>query len=412
MLLSQTISAWLEPRLPEFLEQLHLLVNIDCGTFSKPGVDEVGRRFCQMLSETGCEIQTVPLSEYGDCIQAIWRGRGRLRLLLSGHLDTVYPDGTSAERPPRQEGNRLLGPGVIDMKSGLLCGLHAMKALLANGFDDFAEINYFLNSDEEVDSPRSKQIYQPIASQVNAALVLEGARANGDIVSARKGCANYTLTVHGRQAHAGVEIEKGANAVVELARCIMDLTSLNKPASGTTLNVGVIKGGTRSNVVPDYASAEIDARFITLSAGEQLDQAVHRALDHVTVPGTRIKLSGGIQKAPMEKSAGTVLLVDLANEVAGELGITFKDVLTGGTSDGNFIGGYGVPTLDGLGPIGGLDHSPLEYLELDSILPRTALLAGLIARIAASYDLFPANDSFDRSASSSTSEGQPAVTMN
>jgi glutamate carboxypeptidase len=278
------------------------------------------------------------------------------------------------------------------MKSGLLCGLYAVKALLANGFDDFAELNFFLNTDEEVDSPGSQQLYRPIAYQVDAALVLEGARSNGDIVSARKGCANYTISVHGRQAHAGVEIEKGANAVVELARCIIDLTSLNNPASGTTLNVGVIKGGTRSNVVPDYASAEIDARFITLSAGEMLDQAVHRTIDHVNIPGTHIQLAGGIQKGPMEKSAGTVLLVNLAHQVADDLGITFNDVLTGGTSDGNFIAGYGVPTLDGLGPIGGLDHSPYEYLELDSILPRTTLLAGLIARIAASYDLLPARN--------------------
>jgi glutamate carboxypeptidase len=392
MLFSQMISAWLEPQLPEFLERLRLLVNIDCGTYSKPGVDEVGLRFCHMLRETGCEIKTFPLSEFGDCIQVIWRGRGRLRLLLSGHLDTVYSDGTAAERPLRQEGARLLGPGVIDMKSGLLCGLYAVKALLANGFDDFAELNFFLNTDEEVDSPGSQQLYRPIAYQVDAALVLEGARSNGDIVSARKGCANYTISVHGRQAHAGVEIEKGANAVVELARCIIDLTSLNNPASGTTLNVGVIKGGTRSNVVPDYASAEIDARFITLSAGEMLDQAVHRTIDHVNIPGTHIQLAGGIQKGPMEKSAGTVLLVNLAHQVADDLGITFNDVLTGGTSDGNFIAGYGVPTLDGLGPIGGLDHSPYEYLELDSILPRTTLLAGLIARIAASYDLLPARN--------------------
>ena len=375
-------TGWMEPRLPEYLDRLRALVNLDCGTDNKTGVDEVGRIFREYLRASGATLEEFSLSQYGDCCLATWRGRGKLRLLISGHLDTVYPQGTVAERPMKIEGNQALGPGVSDMKAGLLTGLYAVSALKAVGFDDYQEIKFFLNTDEEVDSPESKKIYQPLAARVDAALVLESARANGDIVSSRKGNATYRVTVRGRQAHAGVEMEKGANAIVELARIIHDLTSLNQMHPGTTLNVGSIGGGTRSNVVPDYAWAEVDSRFLTFESGKALDRAVKEVAKSASVPGTQIELSGGITKGPMEKTTATGFLVELAKRVGAQLGIHFDDVQTGGTSDGNFIGELGIPTLDGLAPIGGRDHSPYEYLELDSIVPRTAILAGLIASIA------------------------------
>jgi glutamate carboxypeptidase len=288
----------------------------------------------------------------------------------------------------RIEGRRILGPGVCDMKGGLLAGLYTLRALQHIGFRDFDRLDFFVNTDEEVDSPASRSLYREAAAGADAALVLEAARANGDIVSGRKGGGTYRLTVHGRQAHAGVEPEKGANAIVELVRCIRELAgeahfAMHRPGEGTTVNVGVIGGGTRPNVVPDLAWADVDTRFVTVEAGRALDRAIRQVAEQPSVPGTRIEVSGGIAKGPMEKTPASVALISLARGVAGALGFTFNDVLTGGTSDGNFIAELGIATLDGLGPIGGRDHSPDEYLELDSIVPRTAMLAGLVAAIAA-----------------------------
>ena len=382
----QAMTTWLQERLPKFLDDLRALVNVDCGTSNKAGVDVVGRLFRDRLRAAGFELTEFPLAEYGDCCLATLRGTGQARILLVGHLDTVYPNGIVAERPMRIEGRRILGPGSSDMKAGLLAGLYAVRALQHVGLRDFGRIDFFVNTEEEVGSPASQPLYLPVAMQADAALVLESARASGDIVSARKGGAVYRFTVLGHQAHAGVEPEKGANAIVELTRCIQELTALNGLHPGTTVNVGVIGGGTRSNVVPDLAWAEVDARFSTVEAGLVLDRAIRQVAMQPQVPGTRIEVSGGVEKGPMEKTAATAYLVDLARDVAGQLGFTFQDVQTGGMSDGNHIGELGVPTLDGLGPIGGEDHSPNEYLELDSIVPRTALLAGLIAAIAAHRD--------------------------
>ena len=311
---------------------------------------------------------------------------GKARILLVGHLDTVFPDGTVAERPMRLEGQRVFGPGVSDMKAGLLAGLYAVRALRHFGFDDFARIDFFVNTEEEEGSPRSRFLYVPVAKAADAALVLEAARANGDIVSARKGNGVYGFTVFGRQAHAGVEPEKGANAIVELARCVQELTALNGLHPGTTVNVGVIGGGTRPNVVPDRAWAKVDVRFNTFEAGQALDRAIRQVALQPRVAGTRIEVSGGIEKGPMEKTRATAYLVELAQDVAATLGFSFNDVQTGGASDANHIGELHIPVLDGLGPVGGDDHSPNEYMDSDSIVPRTALLAGLIEAIATHRD--------------------------
>jgi glutamate carboxypeptidase len=382
----RAIEAWLQDHLPEFLDDLRALVHVDCGTASKSGVDAVGRLFRDRLRAAGFELAEFALDPYGDCCLATLRGTGQARILLLGHLDTVYPDGTVAQRPMRFEGRRIFGPGVSDMKGGLLAGLYAVRALGQSGFKDFARIDFFLNSEEEVGSPASRSLYRPAAMAADAALVLEAARANGDIVSARKGGAVYRLTVRGRQAHAGVEPEKGANAIVESARCIQELTRLNGLHPGTTVNVGVAGGGTRVNVVPDLAWVDIDARFATRAAGQALDQAIRMMAGQGRVPATSIEISGGIEKQPMEKTAATAYLVELTQSVAAELGFGVNDVQTGGNSDANHLAEWGVPVLDGLGPIGGEDHSPGEYLEADSIAPRTALLAGLMAAVASHRD--------------------------
>lgn len=380
------IKSWIEDHLPEYLDNLGALVNMDCGTSNKSGVDRVGQIFRGYLRDAGFELTEFPLTQYGDCCLATYHGNGKARILLMGHLDTVYPEGTAAARPMRFENHHILGPGVCDMKAGLLTGLYAIRALQQVEFCDFAQIDFFLNTDEEIGSPASHPLYQPIAAPADAALVLESARMNGDIVSARKGDGTYRIQVRGRQAHAGVEIEKGANAIEELSYCIQALSALNGRVPGTTVNVGLVGGGIQPNVVPDKAWAEFDVRFVTLADGLALDRAFHQIASQPNIPGTNIEVIGGIEKNPMERTAAGAYLVGVIQRVGKQLGLSFMDVQTGGTSDGNYVSEMGIPTLDGLGPVGGLDHSPDEYLDMDSIVLRTALLAGFITEIASHRD--------------------------
>ncbi len=380
-----TLLPSLTARLPEMLADLRAWCGIDCGTATKAGVDQVGMLIAERCAGWGWGVERLPLSTYGDCWRATLRGTGAGRVMLMGHLDTVYPPGTVAERPLRVEADRpigpdrLIGPGVCDMKGGLVVGLYAMRALEESGFDGFGELTFFFNSDEEVGSPESRKYCEPLARAADAVLVLESARANGDIVSARKGSGEYRLTAIGRAAHAGVEPEKGINAVLEIARQIEALHALNGLEPGVTVNAGLIGGGIATNVVPDSAWVEFDVRAID-AAGAKAVQAALEKLQPI-LPGARLTLSGSFSYPPMARTPAIARLVALAQAAARDSGFTVNDAATGGASDANVIAGWDVPVLDGLGPIGGLDHSPDEYIEIDSLAPRSALVAGLISRI-------------------------------
>ncbi|NOZ28841.1 MAG: M20 family metallopeptidase [Chloroflexi bacterium] len=378
--------SYLEQHLSDYMADLRELVEFDSGSHNKAGVDRAATIMAGHLESIGCQVERIPLTDYGDCVVGRLRGNGRLRLLLLGHLDTVYPDGTAAQRPLRIEGNRAYGPGVADMKSGLLTGVYALRALREAGFEDFEEIAFFCNSEEEVGSPASRRLYTPLANRADAAFVLESARADGSIVTERKGGGTIRVRVLGRAAHAGVEPEKGASAILELAHLIVAAHRLNGVRPGTTVNVGVARGGTRSNVVPDHAEAAIDVRIMSVEDQEAVWAGLHAEAMHPTVPGTQVILSSRGFTPPMPRTPATALLAKLAQAEARQLGFTLTEASTGGRSDGNFCAAGGTPVLDGLGPIGGDDHSPREYLEVDSIVPRTALLAGLIARTAEAVD--------------------------
>ncbi len=377
---------YLEQHLADYMADLRALVELDCGTHNKAGVDRAGVIMAAHLEALGCQVEHIPLDTYGDCVVGRLRGRGCLRLMLLGHLDTVYPDGTAAQRPLRIEGDRAYGPGVSDMKSGLLTGVYALRALQAAGFDDFAEIVFFCNSEEEIGSPASRHLYAPLAAQADAALVLESARADGRIVTQRKGGGTIHALVTGRAAHAGVEPEKGASAVLEMAHLIVAAHRLNGIRPGVTVNAGVVQGGVRSNVVADRVEAEIDVRIAQLEDQAAVWAGLQQEAAHPTVPGTRVILSSRGFTAPMPRSPAIAFLAGLAQAEAERLGFTIGEASTGGMSDANFCAASGAPVLDGLGPVGGAGHSLDEYLELDSIVPRTALLGGLIARIAQAVD--------------------------
>jgi glutamate carboxypeptidase len=382
--------------LTAYLANLERLVNIDCGSYTPAGVNEVGRWTGDFLADLGAtvEYRPDPAGKLGDTVVATFAGQaGGARVLLIGHLDTVFDPGTAALRPFRLDDGVAHGPGVTDMKSGLLAGLHALRALIGErGGLPFERLVFVANPDEEIGSPTSTPHIRELAADVDVALVLECARANGDIVSSRKGILDTRLRVQGRAAHAGVEPEKGRSAILEAARIVSDLHALNGRWPGVTVNVGVIVGGTRPNVVPEHCSLEVDVRATTREALEEAESEIRRIAEATEVEDTAVEFETMARWWPMEKLARSARLVEHAQAIARSLGFEVRDAATGGASDANTTAGMGVASLDGLGPIGGNDHSPAEYLDVDSIVPRTTMLAGLLLAIAADPDILAWRD--------------------
>jgi glutamate carboxypeptidase len=385
------LRTWIETQLPAFLGDLERLVNIDCGSYTKAGVDEVGRWVTAALEQLGMDVRFVPDERLGDVvIGEAWGREDGPRGLLVGHMDTVFDPGTAAERPFRVEGSRAHGPGVTDMKAGLLCGIYALRAIraLAAGTASVGEwlpyqrLVFVANPDEEIGSPVSGGPIREEAAQSDVAFVLECARANGDIVSRRKGIVDLHLRIRGRAAHAGVEPEKGRSAILEAAHKIVALHALTGRWDGVTCNVGVAHGGTRPNVVAEEMELRVDLRAPTRAGLVEAEEAVRAIAATSTVPDVTCDVEEHGRHWPMERLPASERLVEHAVDVAARLGFPLRDAATGGASDANTTAGMGVPTLDGLGPIGGNDHAPTEYLEVDSIVPRVTLLAGLLLATA------------------------------
>ncbi|HEY1330396.1 MAG TPA: M20 family metallopeptidase [Actinomycetota bacterium] len=380
----------------EFVAELRSLVDIDCGSYTPSGVNLVADIVQAKFQGLGWSVRRhphhpdpearEPLPQLGDLLVATLSGsrpatQGGARVLLVGHMDTVFGEGTAGERPFRIDGTTATGPGVSDMKGGLLTGIYAVMCLQRNDFDAFDSITYVCNPDEEIGSPFSGPAILERAATVDACFVLEGARANGDIVSARKGVAELQVIVQGRSAHAGVEPEKGRSATLQAAHTTIALHELNGRWPGVTVNVGVVEGGTRPNVVAERCELHVDLRAVTAEAFDQAVAEAERVASTTTVPDTSVEIRRAAGFPPMEKTPGTARLADRAREIAGELGFELHDAATGGASDANPVAGIGIPVLDGLGPIGGDDHAPSEWLDLASVPPRVALLASLIASV-------------------------------
>jgi glutamate carboxypeptidase len=363
------------------------MVNVDCGSYTPSGVNRIADLCEERFGGGGWAVERTPHApegnepQLGDLVIGRLAGAGGPKILLVGHMDTVFDEGTVAQRPFRIDGQTAYGPGVSDMKGGLLTGFAAVEALQQAGFDGFGHITYVCNPDEEVGSPFSGPVIRDLAPQHDAAFVLEGARANGDIVSARKGITDFRIDVTGRAAHAGVEPEKGRNAILEAAHLTIAIQALHGRWPGVTVNVGVIRGGTRTNVVPEHCELHVDVRS---PEAETLDAAVaevERICAAHTVPDVTAVVHANGWHRPMEKRDGGARLVDIAVGVAAELGFEVRDAATGGASDANTTSAAGTPTLDGLGPVGGDDHAPGEWLDLSSVVPRVSLLAGIVTRL-------------------------------
>ncbi len=383
------VEEYVQHRLAQYIEELRELCSVDTYSYHKPGLDEMALLLAARMRGLGMEVSIIEREQWGNDVYGVVHGKDGRNVLLLNHMDTVYPVGTAAARPLWVEGDTIYGPGVCDMKGGVLAGIYAIEALLVQGYRSFGEIRYLCVSDEEINTRHCKDIMQKACRGSHGALVLEAARANGAIVSARKGNAGYTLTARGHSAHAGVEPEKGRNAIVELAHQLLQFESLNGWREGLTINPGVIMGGTLANVVPDYAQIHFDVRYLHTEDRIAMEERWRKMMQEQRVHSVVLRLEVEADFIePMVCTPGTLKLANQAQEIAGLLGFSVNHVLTGGASDGSFAARHGVPVLDGLGPIGGLDHSPQEYLMASSVAPRTALLAGLIATIGAPEHLF------------------------
>jgi len=374
-----------ERRLPDYLRDLETIVNIESGSYTKAGVDDVATWMADRLAALGASIERHRHDELGDTVVATFeRDDEGPTVVLIGHADTVFDEGYLARRPYEIRGDTILGPGVSDMKSGLLNGLYALEALRAVGGDEWLPVGrlvYVVNPDEEIGSPVSTVLIAELARTADVAFVMEGARANGDVVSARKGMMHIRATIHGRAAHAGVEPEMGRSATLEAAHKTVALHALNGRWPGVTVNVGELQGGTRPNIVAETCVLTIDMRARQRSEQDEAEAAIYEILEASRVPDVTTDIERLAHSRPMEKTAESAELVESAVAIAANLGFELADTETGGGSDANTTAGVGVPSLDGLGPVGGNDHTPVEYIEKSSVVPRTTLLAALVLAV-------------------------------
>lgn len=373
--MEEKIIAYVESHREEMLHRWETLVNLDSGSFYKTGLDKTAAYLAGLLEQGGFAVTVLPQAENGDIVIGRRQGAGAGKYVLVGHYDTVFAEGEAARRPFRVEGEKAYGPGVHDMKGGLVVMLTALEALASIDFQSYESICVICNGDEEIGSPVSRPVIEAEANKADAVFILEPARADGSLVTARKGVGMFHLEVTGRAAHAGADPQAGVSAIEELARKVIELHKITDYAIGTTVNVGVISGGTRSNVVAERASAEIDLRVFTAAEAERACRAIQTAADRVHLPGAVTQLTGGMNRPPMEKNEATASLLALVQEAGRMLGMTIKDVASGGGSDGNFTAAVGAPTIDSMGTVGGLAHGVSEYSEVETVFDKAKLLA-------------------------------------
>jgi glutamate carboxypeptidase len=359
-------------QLPGALQFLEAMVAMESPSHDKALVDKFARFAGSRFAEIGGQVEYVPVARFGDHLIARFGPRSYAGVLLLGHTDTVWPAGELAKRPFKVTDGRATGPGVFDMKAGILLMWMALQVAASK------PVTVLLTSDEEVGSNSSRSLIESEAGRCRAALVLEPSLPGGALKTARKGTGIFTLKAIGRAAHAGIDPEKGVNAIEEIARQILKLHGMTDSAKGTTVTVGMVRGGTRSNVVPAEAAAEVDVRFATVEEAERVCTSIKQLSPELS--GARLEIRGGINRPPMERTAETARLFAIARAIAGEIGLDLKEGSTGGASDGNFTAAVGVPTLDGLGAVGGGAHAVDEWVDVASLPRRAALIAGLIDR--------------------------------
>jgi glutamate carboxypeptidase len=373
--------AYFHERLDLIVANIRELVEIESPSDNKAAVDQLGDVVAVKMAALGGSVRFHPASDFGNHLQIDFAGRTSGKpVLLLGHYDTVYPLGTLASMPCRVADGKLTGPGVLDMKSGIALMLHALAALKEWYGELPRPVTVLLVSDEEVGSDSSRAITEALAKKAAAVLVLEPSYGmKGAVKTARKGVGEYQVRVTGKASHAGLDFEKGANAILELARQIKKISGFTDLKKGLTVNVGIVSGGSRTNVVPAEALAQVDVRIARLKDAVGIDKKM-RALRPFNRNCT-VDVSGGVNRPPMERTAAIAALYEVARRIAGDLDWKLAEAAVGGGSDGNFTASLGIPTLDGLGGVGDGAHAVHEHIVISELPRRAALLAGLIERV-------------------------------
>ena len=364
---------------PELIKMLETMVNIDSGTGSEKGLDQVGAMIADEAKKLGMQVELSSAAPAaGKNLVATLKGKGKAKILLMAHMDTVFPDGTAAARPFRIQGDRAYGPGVVDDKGGIVAALFAIKLLQQMKFTDFKQITLLVNTNEETFSKGTFPLIESLAKQHDVTLSLESGRAADGLVVWRKGTADLAIDVKGKSSHAGVAPEAGRNAAMEAAHQMLQMSKLGDSAKQTTVNFTVIKSGERANVIPNAAIVRGDMRATDVSEFDRVEKEMARLAETKLIAGTEVKSSLVRGMAPMPVTPRTEALAARAQAIYGELGLKLTMEGSGGAADANFASGAGAATLDGFGIVGGAIHSEEEYAELNSIAPRLYLLTRMI----------------------------------
>ncbi len=360
------------------LELIEALVAIESPSDDPAAVDRCGAELSSRLEGLGGQITRIESSTAGAHLRAAF-GSGPRQILLLGHFDTVWPIGQLQTMPLKREGGKLYGPGVFDMKAGIGLATLATRALLERGELTECQVVMLWTTDEEIGSTTSRGLIEIEASRSDAVLVFEPSLPGGALKTSRKGVGQFEMIARGVSAHAGLDPGKGISAIRELARQIIAIDDLQDPASGVTLTVGVVSGGTRANVVPAEARATIDARAVTRADADRVQRVMHAL--QAKLAGASVHVSGGFDRPPLERTPAIVALFEQARAAAADIGVKLEEGSAGGGSDGNFTAALGVPTLDGFGAIGDGAHALHEHVEIDALIPRAATIAGLLQRL-------------------------------
>jgi len=373
----KAVLAWLKAHEKDMLRLLEEVVNIDSGSTNKAGVDQIGAVFCAHLERAGIATQVFALEKNGDCLLASVPGSDgpdAPHVLLLGHMDTVFPNGTAAQRPYKVEGGIAYGPGVADMKAGLVMNTFVAQAFAEIG-GNRAPINVFYTGDEEIASPSSRDLTLKMAQGAATVLNAEPGRPSGNVVVARKGGIFIDFEVEGVAAHAGANHDKGASAIEALARKIIDLHALTDKNTGVTTNVGTARGGVTVNMVAPHAMAQLDVRFPIEVDQDQLYRRIQSIIEEQAPARTRGRITNEGRFLPLfETDASRKLLADYT-QAAKEVGFTVAGESTGGCADSGLTASVGAPTLCATGPVGGDAHTPREYCYIDTLVPRAQAAA-------------------------------------
>ena len=382
-----TITDWLDSQLPDMLAVLERMVNTDGGSYDKAGVDAVGRIVQEFMAAREIPVDVVPRPLYGDCIKArvaggetLASGNQQQSIVLMGHRDTVFPKGEPERRPFRIENGIAYGPGISDMKAGLVMNMFVMAAFRKFGGAPGPLVGLF-TGDEEIGSPEGRQVIEATAREARVVFNSEPGRPSGNVVTGRKGGVFSIFEIEGKAAHSGGNFEAGVSAIGELAAKITAIHALTDLKRGITLNVGLVSGGQSVNTVAPWAQGQIDLRYVEPADRDEVMAKIHAIIDRAYVPGTRAKLTIRGEFLPLTQSPAAARMFELYQGAARDAGLKVGGEFTGGCADSGFTAAVGAPTLCGVGPVGGKAHSPEEYLEVASMVPRAQAMARAILRL-------------------------------